>query len=70
MRGCMRICEYEDVREKGISRIVVVQLDGGEVFTYHTKSSCPSLTHKHFCHTHPSPDTVSSRCFLWTSYQR
>ena len=49
MRGCMRICEYEDVREKGISRIVVVQLDGGEVFTYHTKSSCPLLYRAKMC---------------------
>ena len=28
---------------------------------------CPSLTHKHSCHTLSSPDMVSSRFFLWTS---
>jgi len=54
------------VRGKGTSlikiKIVVVQLDGGKVPMY---CICPSGPHT--CHTLSSPDTVSSRFFLWTS---
>ena len=49
--------------EGHITYSIVVQLDDGKVLIYRT--CLPS--HKYSCRTHPSPDTVSSRFFLWTS---